>query len=211
MVGTLFTAAQKNYTVIKFLGKGKSGNSYLIKDEKHKYVLKLIHNEECPYYKFTDKMLSEIDSYEQLLKLRIRIPELIEYNYEKKYLIKQYINGSTGTELSAAGQVTDSIFSQLFEMFLVLRKVNVNIDYFPSNFVIENGYLYYIDYEINPYAEEWDLINWGIYYWLNSEGMKKFMETGDASFINESVEHGIPYKKQFKERAAFLKRKCMDA
>jgi hypothetical protein len=55
-----------------------------------------------------------------------------------------------------------------------LKENNINIDYFPSNFIINETGVYYIDYEINPYTEQWNFRNWGIYYWLNGNGFKLF-------------------------------------
>lgn len=46
-----------------------------------------------------------------------------------------------------------------------LYPLNLNIDYFPTNFVVQNGKIYYIDYECNNYMEEWNFENWGIKYW----------------------------------------------
>lgn len=204
MTGQKFTTSYKEYIVTKFLGKGKSGYSYIIEDEGKQFVLKKIHDEECPYYKFSDKMLMEIEAYEHLLKSDIKIPELIEYNYCGKYLIKQYIEGLTGTELIAGGFANELILHQLFSMHCNLKTRGSNIDYFPSNFVLENETLFYIDYEINPYLAEWDFEHWGIYYWLNTRGMKLFLETGDASHINESLDRGIPYKDEFRDRAEAL-------
>ena len=37
------------YTVIKLLGKGKGGYSYLVTDGAAQYVLKQIHHEPCAY------------------------------------------------------------------------------------------------------------------------------------------------------------------
>ena len=34
-----------------------------------------------------------------------------------------------------------------------------------ENFVPWQGTLYYIDYECNPYMEEWDFEHWGAQYW----------------------------------------------
>lgn len=42
----------KAFTVIKLLGKGKGGYSYLVSDGEHNYVLKQIHHEPCSYYTF---------------------------------------------------------------------------------------------------------------------------------------------------------------
>ena len=37
----------KDFAVIKLLGKGKGGYSYLVSDGEHNYVLKQIHHEPC--------------------------------------------------------------------------------------------------------------------------------------------------------------------
>ncbi|MCX6151593.1 MAG: hypothetical protein NTX22_13785 [Ignavibacteriales bacterium] len=200
MLGTIFHYDGSDFLVKKFLGKGKSGFSYLIENENARYVLKMIHDEDCPYYRFSDKMNSEIEAYDRLRHLNIPMPVLVFFDTKRKFIIKEFIDGLTGTEAIAKGLITDSIFLQLFKTYQRLKKYELNIDYFPSNFVIENEKLYYIDYEINPYLAEWDLINWGIYYWVNEPGMKKFIETGDASFINEFIDKGIPYKKLFQEK-----------
>ena len=42
---------------------------------------------------------------------------------------------------------------------------NVNLDWYPSNFIDFNDTLYYIDYEISPYEDKWTFENWGINYW----------------------------------------------
>ena len=49
-----------------------------------------------------------------------------------------------------------------------LQAAGLNIDYFPTNFVVCGGLLYYIDYECNPYMEEWNFENWGVKYWYKS-------------------------------------------
>lgn len=40
----------KDFEVIKLLGKGKGGYSYLVTDGEKQYVLKQIHHEPCDYY-----------------------------------------------------------------------------------------------------------------------------------------------------------------
>ena len=62
---------------------------------------------------------------------------------------------------------------QMKEMCVVLYAANTNIDYFPTNFVVQEDKLYYIDYECNDYMEEWNFENWGIKYWSQT---KEFLE-----------------------------------
>lgn len=49
-------------------------------------------------------------------------------------------------------------------MCQILCPLGINIDYFPTNFVVQDGEIYYIDYEDNHYMEEWNFENWGIKY-----------------------------------------------
>ncbi len=56
----------KEYRVIRLLGKGKGGYSYLVESGGVSYVLKQIHHEPCSYYHFGDKMEAEIRDYERL-------------------------------------------------------------------------------------------------------------------------------------------------
>ena len=50
-------------------------------------------------------------------------------------------------------------------MASLAKDKGLNIDYYPTNFVIQDGLLYYIDYECNQYMDEWSLENWGIKCW----------------------------------------------
>ena len=45
------------------------------------------------------------------------------------------------------------------------RRNGLNIDYYPTNFAVMNGVLYYIDYECNLYDEKWSFEQWGRHYW----------------------------------------------
>ena len=42
---------------------------------------------------------------------------------------------------------------------------NLNIDFYPTNFIVRNDDLYYIDYECNIYDSKRNFSNWGIKYW----------------------------------------------
>jgi len=171
-------------------------------------VLKVIHDEEVPHYHVADKMAAEIEWYKRLRNTSIKIPAMHEYDMARKYLIKDFLCGTVGSEAVAAGHVSEKVFSQLFAYALELESGNINIDYFPANFLITNSEdLYYVDYEASPYSADWSLLNWGIYYWLNNRGMKNFLKTKDASHINSSVERGIPVKEGMQQKVAELKAK----
>lgn len=194
-----------DYQIIKFLGKGKSGYSYLIKDKDVDRVLKIIHNEPCPYYAFGDKFKSEIHAYQKLKAMNIPIPELIEENEPENYMIKEYIEGKTVAELIAQDSIESWHIEQIFKICKILYINGINIDYFPTNFVANHNKLFYVDYEINQYSEEWNFENWGIYYWANSKGMKEFLETRDVLKINIDNTSGKPIKDNGNKIANWLR------
>ena len=51
------------YEIIKLLGHGKGGYSYLVTDGNNKYVYKQIHHEPCDYYNFGNKIEAERNDY----------------------------------------------------------------------------------------------------------------------------------------------------
>jgi TP53 regulating kinase-like protein len=200
--GNNFKAGLGDLVIRKFIGKGKSGYSYLADFDNSKVVLKVMHNEINPFYKFSrNKVDLEIDAFNRLNQIGIRIPYLIESNPKENYLVKNYIEGYTASQVIAAEGIRDEVLFQLFEMSNLVEAEGLNIDFFPSNFVIdETQNLFYIDYEVNPFIENWSLKNWGLFYWANSNGFKNFLKTNDASFINSDLSNGIPIKKPFEEK-----------
>lgn len=156
---------EKEYRVQKLLGKGKGGYSYLVSDGQREYVLKQIHHEPCDYYQFGNKMEAETSAYDWLKKIGIRMPELIEVDVERERILKEYIEGDTIYELIRQDKMQPDYMEQIGGMCRLLYAANTNIDYFPTNFVVRGGEVYYIDFECNAYMEEWNFENWGVKYW----------------------------------------------
>ena len=167
------TVNDQDYKVLKMLGKGKGGYSYLVCKDSKQYVLKQIHHEPCDYYQFGDKLASELRDYDRLNMLGIPMPLKLAVDYEQERILKTFIDGPTIYELVLRDSLKDSYVQQLEEMCRVLYSNGLNIDYFPTNFVVEGGKVYYIDYECNHYDSQWNFENWGRQYWYKSP---KFME-----------------------------------
>lgn len=163
---------EKTYTVIRLLGKGKGGYSYLVTDGAEEYVLKQIHHEPCDYYQFGDKLASELRDYERLKALGIPLPALLEVDEKQERILKEYIAGDTVDRLVKEDRMEEGYFRQMEDMCRVLYAAGLNIDYFPTNFVVREGKLYYIDFECNEYQSQWDFENWGNKYWWKSEEFK---------------------------------------
>lgn len=167
------TVSGKEYEVRKLLGKGKGGYSYLVTDGVQEYVLKQIHHEPCDYYQFGDKLASELGDYRQLMELGIPMPRLLAVDREQERLLKEYIAGDTVDTLVKQDRMEADYLRQMEELCARLYPAGLNIDYFPTNFVVRQGKLYYVDYECNPYSQQWSFENWGVKYWSKT---REFLE-----------------------------------
>ena len=167
------TVNQVEYNIIKLLGHGKGGYSYLAERDGKQYVLKQIHHEPCEYYTFGNKIEAEKNDYDRLLQTGISIPKMLDIDMEAERILKEYIDGPTIYELVKNDEMKDDYLTQMREMAGKVYASHLNIDYFPTNFVVQDGQIYYIDYECNGYMDEWNFENWGIKYWSKT---KEFME-----------------------------------
>ena len=167
---------QKTYEVINLLGHGKGGYSYLVTDGTKEYVIKQIHHEPCDYYQFGNKIESEMKDYERLKEIGIPMPEMLEVDIENERILKEYIKGDTVFDYVCRNEVKPTFVEQVKEMCVNLYAANTNIDYFPTNFVVQEDKLYYIDYECNDYMEECNFENWGIRYWSQTKDFWEYVD-----------------------------------
>ena len=168
---------EKSYVVLKLLGHGKGGYSYLVTDGTKEYVLKQIHHEPCDYYQFGNKIESEIKDYVRLKEIGIPMPAMLAVDMENERILKEYIKGDTIFDYVLQNEVKPAFVKQVKEMCVDLYAANINIDYFPTNFVVQDEKLYYIDYECNDYMAEWNFENWGIQYWSQTKAFWEYVNT----------------------------------
>ena len=155
----------QEYRVIRLLGHGKGGYSWLADRNGRQVVLKQIHHEPCDYYTFGNKIEAECRDYGRLKQAGIRIPEMLAVDMDAERIIKEYIEGETIFDLVRSGRSADRYLGLVREMAALARSAGLNIDYYPTNFVIRDGLIWYIDYECNEYSDQWSFENWGIRYW----------------------------------------------
>ena len=174
MQDTIFVN-QKPYTVVRLLGHGKGGYSYLVEENGCQYVLKQIHHEPCEYYSFGNKIEAEINDYNRLLQTGIRLPRMLDVDIENERIVKEYIDGPTIYEFVKDDVMDDSYIVQVREMAQMVYSAGLNIDFFPTNFVVENGLVYYIDFECAAYTRERSFDGWGVTYWSKTPEFLRFV------------------------------------
>ncbi len=163
------------YKLIRLLGHGKGGYSYLAIRNDIQVVLKQIHHEPCDYYTFGNKIEAEQYDYRRLSNAGIRIPKMLEIDFESECVVKEYIVGETVFDLVKNNMPVEQYVKQVREMAEQARHFGLNLDYFPTNFVVQDGLLYYIDYECNNYSDKWNFENWGIKYWSRTSDFETYL------------------------------------
>ena len=104
------------------------------------------------------------------------MPQLLDIDVENERILKEYIDGETVFHMVLHDCLPDTCLEQVKSMCNLLYDANINIDYFPTNFILQNGILYYIDYECNEYMEEWNFENWGIKYWSKTSEFLQYVQ-----------------------------------
>lgn len=90
---------------------------------------------------------------------------MLEIDIENERILKEYIEGDTIFDMVKDDVSVEPYMEQIREMADKAENAGLNIDYFPTNFVVQNGLIYYIDYECNEYMDEWNFEKWGVKYW----------------------------------------------
>ena len=170
------TVCGKAYRLIRLLGHGKGGYSYLAECDGRQVVLKQIHHEPCAYYSFGNKIEAECRDYQRLKEAGIRIPDMLTADMEAERIVKEYIEGETIFDYVRDGVSVEPYLPQVREMAAEAKAHGLNIDYFPTNFVVRDGTLWYIDYECNSYMDEWNFENWGVKYWSRTPEFEEYLE-----------------------------------
>jgi len=174
---------ETDYEIIRLLGHGKGGYSYLACSCGKKAVIKQIHHEPCDYYTFGNKIESEKNDYRRLREAGIRMPVMVAVDEAHERIVKEYIDGPVIFDMVRDGISAEPFMAQIREMAEQARKAGLNIDYFPTNFVVRNNLIYYVDYECNQYMDEWNFENWGIKYWSRTPEFEEYLKTHAQSLV----------------------------
>ena len=147
------TVNKKSYRIVRLLGKGKGGYSYLAECDGQQAVIKQIHHEPCDYYTFGNKIEAELRDYERLQNAGIRIPRMHAVDRDAERIVKDYIEGPTVMELVSSGASVEPYLPQVRDMAAKA-----------------------VDYECNDYSEQWDFEHWGIQYWQPQVSFRSYRD-----------------------------------
>ena len=103
----------RKYEIIRLLGKGKGGYSYLAQKDGRHVVVKQIHHEPCDYYQFGNKIQAEINDYKRLSAIGISMPQMLDVDIENERIVKEYIAGDTVYELVRKECLSETCLQQV--------------------------------------------------------------------------------------------------
>lgn len=118
------------YDVLRLLGKGNGGYSFLVRSQTHPpvlYVLKQIHYGPYDYYQYDDKMQAEIRDYRKLRELGVKLPAMLDIDLGHDRILKEYVDGPTIYELVLADQMQDDYLEQIRRLAKRLAAKRLNI------------------------------------------------------------------------------------
>lgn len=139
-------------------------------------MVKQIHHEPCSYYQFGDKLQSELRDYRTLSALGIPMPRLLGGGRSTGTAGEAVHPRPNGAGTAANGHAAAASRRADAGAVPPFVPCGLNIDYFPTNFILWGGVLYYVDYECNPYDAQWDFSHWGSRYWADTPELRAWLQ-----------------------------------
>ncbi|KFI58329.1 protein kinase [Bifidobacterium cuniculi] len=177
------TVNARQFDVVKLLGRGEHSYTFLVcahNAPHRRYALKQMCYTPGVLHRVGEHVQSDIRDYRRLCELGVRVPTMMDVDMEAERILKQYVEGPTVYELIMADQMEDTYLEQVRQMARQLAKRHIDIDYFPANFAVEGGRLYYVDFQCREYTDERNFENYGLLYWSKSEKLLDYAAHHDV-------------------------------
>ncbi len=147
--------------------QGEESFVYLVTDltEQGRWIAKTVVRAPGEGVDFPDRLQCDIDSYNKLTELGIRMPQLYEVDHNRRTMTREFIAGPSIAFYLASSGMKAEYKEQVMAMSEKLKANGLNIDYDPTNFIVRDGLVYYVDYESEPYTEERNFENYGLKLW----------------------------------------------
>lgn len=165
------TVLKKEYEIVSLLKEGEFASSYKCSFKGKIFFVKV--------FKDKPSFLAELNNHIQLKKYGIRVPKLIKKDKVNFILVYQFIDGETVLETIIKSELVEQYYNELFEQYRFARFSKIDLNYFPANFKLVNGELFYLSKEFFASKEETKLENSGIFYWFYSDDLVKYLKEHD--------------------------------
>lgn len=150
----------------------------LFEDEKMKLYLARFKDRRLSFREYLNEAayLSDLDKYRRLQRAGINVPKLIGFDRQLLILIFERFFEHTALDVLQKEDLKEIYFKQLFSIYRFCRFSQIEINYFPHNFVLKGMTLYYIGDDIFEENPKKNLENYGLRYWIYSKEASKLLE-----------------------------------
>ena len=120
-------------------------------------------------YKIESEFTEALYRYKKIYSYGIYTPMLRVKDKKEFILVFDYIEGETMAEVLSKGDIPENVFTKLFTFYRYCRANQIEINYLPENFIVNDKKLYYTSLELFPKNPDINLENYGIEFWIMSQ------------------------------------------
>ncbi len=141
------------FVIVATLGSGSDGASYVVSDlsDRGRWVVKEYYRNLPLERTAMEKMNQDVESYNTLCGLGIRMPQLYDVDAVRTTIAKELIGGPTLAQIMQSGGPAPALVQQVRAMADAARMRGLNLSYEPEDYVVRDGLVYYVDYQTTPY------------------------------------------------------------
>ena len=147
----MFKIGENEYSLKNKIGFDEDKASYLVTNEGEDYLLE----------EYLDSELLEmyVENTCDLVASQIPMLNLIELDAYQKMLVKEYKEGKSLYYMILDGEDISNYIEQIKVMAEEMKKEDLALDFFPTNFIVVDNKVYYTSFEIFELDENTSLEN----------------------------------------------------
>lgn len=158
----------KTWTILEVI---KEDRLYKVQRKKKLGLLKKFKSE-------SDEFLNFLDFYKRLKIANVRMPKVLVIDKNNSYVVVEYLQGELVLDLLLKDNLTEKIYSDIFEQDWLARYEKITLNFYPENWLISNDKLYYLPFVFSEGVDENKTFEkYYIRYWFFSKEFVKHAES----------------------------------
>ena len=168
-------------------------------EEREDFVLATYKNKTYEITKYEPKS-KEGDALAYLTKRistsGIKSPKLFLIDKRQGYIVREHLEGVTIMELISKEDLSEDIYSQLFQIAYLAKISRMTLNYEIDNWLLVDNVLYYTLPDFIMYNENKDLVNKYIRLWFVTKELADFLSKHGLSIDKSRIKEELVINKQ---------------